>query len=275
MIFSVMSGNKKIHINESQWGDILNPIVTYDNMLGLFETLNEGKKVLYEGLIKSYSADVVSRYVMRYFSDDMVKARVRNRNGVEIVEVFIPKDERYLEAVKNVMEYPCGYTLARVGTRDDIQQMKLFFEPKFQKSINGEISEHETLIHVSPYYNRDKIMKYGFSPKFKNDMFNYEGRIYFFSTLSKIENILALSTDIALAKDSEKTKNVFDFYYVSPQELIKNGKAEFHRDSMTFDAIAYWTYDNIPPTCITNVKRFICHGSSKEWELLENKIVTI
>lgn len=260
--------NRKIHINENQW-DVLSPVVSYNNMLGLFETLDEGKKALYEGLIKSYSAEKVSMYVMRYFSDDVVKARVRNRNGVEIVEVFIPKDERYLEQVKKIMEYPCGYTLARIGIRDDIQQMKLFFEPKFQKSINDEISEHETLIHISPYYNRDKIIKYGFSPKFKNNMFNYEGRIYFFSTLSKIENILALSADIALAKDSEKTKNVFDFYYVNPQELVKDEKVEFHRDSMLSDAIAYWTYDNIPPTYIIDVKRFKCDGSSKEWELID------
>ena len=74
--------SKKIHINETQFNDILNPIPNYDNMFHLYEIMEEGeKKTIIEGLIKSYPPEKVAEYLQNYF-DGNLYARVKTTNDV-------------------------------------------------------------------------------------------------------------------------------------------------------------------------------------------------
>lgn len=263
---------KKIHITERQL-DILNPIISHENVFALFETLEGERKELYEGLIRSYSPHDTAKYLERYFKDGMVSARVPydSQNPYDIIIARLPNDERYIEAAKKFMDYPCGYTAAMVEIERGGNEVQITFEPKFKDSIDAEILKKQYLIHVSPWYNRDKILKQGFCPKFKNRIFNYNDRIYFFSTESQPQSILNLSVNVAFSKDERYTDNLFDFYYVDPNKIDLGGKVSFHRDSMVRDSVAYWTYDNIPPSCIIDIKRFKCNKRTYRWELVENK----
>ena len=258
--------SKKIHINESQ-EDILNFVYGFENMFGLYESCNEGKKKLFEGLIKSYPPETVAKHLSNYFADGVVKADVKLSNGVEVIYATMPNDKRYEAEATRIMDNLCGYKMSRKGVSRDGNETRLLFEPKFQKSVNDEMEEHEMLIHVSPSYNREKILKFGFCPKFKNEIFNYDDRIYFYSTKTQPNTILSLSLGLAYSKDNERTNHLFDFYMVDPKKINRN--IEFHRDGMTANGVAYWTYDNVPSNCIIDIKRMLCNGDYSEWKMVE------
>jgi hypothetical protein len=257
---------KKIHINESQ-ENILNFVYGYNNIFGLYESLEGKNKVLLEGLIKSYAPETVARYLSNYFKDGLVRTNIHNFNGVEFIIARMPSDDRYENESIRIMDNLCGYKLSRKGVSNDKSEMELVFEPKFQKPINDEMEEYEKLIHVSPSYNKEKILKFGFCPKFKNEIFNYNDRIYFYSTKTQPDMVARLSLGLAYSKDNERNDHLFDFYMVDPKKI--NRKVEFHRDGMTANGIAYWTYDNVPSDCIIDINRFRFDPMRKKWEFIE------
>ncbi len=254
---------KKIHIKENQ-GDILNHIYGFDNMFGIYDSFDDDKKQLYEGLIKSYAPEKVAEYLSNYFNNEAVKCEVISSNGVEVILSTMPNDERYENEAIRIMDNLCGYKMSRKGVSSDGQEMRLLFEPKFQKTVNDEMQGHEMLIHVSPSYNREKILKFGFCPKFKNEIFNYKSRIYFYSTRTQPDVIARLSMNLAYSKDNERNEHLFDFYMIDPNKIDRN--VEFHRDGMTSNGIAYWTYDNVPSNCIVDVERLKYNPNEKKWE---------
>ena len=255
---------KKFHINETQFVEILNPIPSYDNMFHLYEIMKEGeKKTILEGLIRSYAPEKVTEYLQNYF-DGNLHARVATTNDVEIIIATMPNDERYENECVRIMDNLCGYKMATKEVHANGKEIRLYFEPKFQKSVNDEMNEHEMLIHVSPSYNREKILRMGFCPKFKNEIFNYNDRIYFYSTKSQPSAILSLALNVAYNKDSERNDHLFDFYMVDPRKI--NRDVKFHRDGMTASGIAYWTYDNVPSDCIVDIQRMRFNLENKKWE---------
>jgi hypothetical protein len=257
---------KRVHVYESQFKDILNPIPSYDNMLYLYETMEEGeKKTILEGLIKSYPPEKIAKYIENYFNGE-VKTRIVNPNDIEMIVANMPNDNNYEEAMIKIMDNLCGYKMAKKGISTSGDEIELIFEPKFQKSVNDEMREHEMLIHVSPSYNREKILKMGFCPKFKNEIFNYNDRIYFYSDRSQPEAVLSLSLSLAYSKDNERNGHIFDFYMIDPRKVDRN--IQFHRDGMTSSGVAYWTYDNVPSNCIIDIRRMQCNGQYSEWKLI-------
>lgn len=76
---------------------------------------------------------------------------------------------------------------------------RLCFEAKFQDTMSAEDlagmypKEYGRVIHVTPSFNRDKILRDGFEPRCRNMMFEYPGRTYFIpyvSTQSEIEMLI-------------------------------------------------------------------------------------
>ena len=260
--------SKKIHINERQLNEIINPLINYDNMFGLVETMTGEQRTLFEGLVKSYPPEDVVRYITNYFESGVVNASTKTYEGVEIIIITIPNDSVIEKKCIEIMDNLCGYKMARKGISRNESEVRLHFEPKFQKSINDEMDEHEMLIHVSPSYNREKILKYGFCPKFKNTIFNYNDRIYFYSTRTQPDMVARLAMNVAYSKDSDRNDHLFDFYMINPRKIDRN--VEFHRDSMTGDGVAYWTYDNIPSNCIIDVDRVKFNMDAKKWEYVGN-----
>lgn len=257
---------KKIHISEKQ-DSILNPFTSFNNIFSLHETeLDSENKKIFEGLIKTYPPETVGRYLENYF-DGKLKTRTIVSNGVEFIISTIPNDERYEKEAVRIMDNLCGYKLSRKGIRNDHKEIEFVFEPKFQKTINEEMEENEFLIHVSPSYNRNKILKYGFCPKFKNEIFGYNDRVYFYSSRTQPNAILSLSLGLAYSKDSDRTDHLFDFYMVDPKKINRN--VEFHRDGMTSNGVAYWTYDNVPSNCIADIERMRCNGKFSTWYAVE------
>lgn len=256
---------KKIKINEKQLS-IINSIPSFDNIFRLYETLEKNdKKVMLEGLIKTYSPEKTAMYLSNYFGGDAVKTRIVNSNGIELIIANIPNNAEYEKKCIEIMDNLCGYTMSRKGVSNDGDEVELVFEPKFQKNINDEMAQHEMLIHVSPSYNREKILKNGFCPKFKNEIFNYKDRIYFYSSKNQPQTLLNMSLNIAYFKDNERNDHVFDFYTVNPRKIDKD--IEFHRDGMS-DGYAYWTYDNVPSDCIIDIQRMKCNGDYSTWSII-------
>lgn len=256
---------KKIKIKEEQLS-IINSIPNFNNIFRLYETLeNSEKKEILEGLIKTYPLEKTATYLSNYFGGGVIKTRVVNSNGVEMIIVNIPNNAEYEKKCIEIMSNLCGYTMSRKGVSSDGDETELVFEPKFQKSINDEMAQHEMLIHVSPSYNRDKILKNGFCPKFKNEIFNYKDRIYFYSNKNQPMALLNMALNVAYFKDNERNDHIFDFYMINPRKINKD--IEFYRDGMS-GGYAYWTYDNIPSDCIIDIQRMRCNGDYQTWEII-------
>ena len=247
--------------------NIVNTLGGFGNVFWLYEGLDGDKKTLFEGLIKSYPPEAVANYLSEYFVDGAVTTEIGLSNGVEFIIATMPNIEKYEKEAVRIMNNLCGYTMSRKGVSGDGDEIKLIFEPNFQPPINDEMSEHEMLIHVSPSYNREKILRKGFCPKFKNEIFNFKHRIYFYSNKTQPETIARLAMTLAHSKNNEHNDYLFDFYMVDPKKIDRN--VEFHRDGMTATGIAYWTYDNVPSNCIIDIERLRYNERNKKWEILK------
>ncbi|QFQ12604.1 hypothetical protein C7Y71_006015 [Pseudoprevotella muciniphila] len=135
-----------------------------------------------EGLIQIYPIDKTIEYVRSYFGlhNNQIK-EINADNGIKHILVVIPSIGNNIELIKKAMDY-CGYYLG-FPKEDNIpinQLVTLQFEPKFQNNVSNNIRKEETtLLHLTPYYNLKKIQNIGFSPRLRNELFNYPSRIYF------------------------------------------------------------------------------------------------
>ena len=169
------------------YNDIVH-VASYSNPL----TIQMGKK-LQEGLIRTYPIDKTISYVKSYFklNDDQIQ-KAQGENGVSHIVVFIPMIGNNTVQVQRAMSL-CGYYL---GYNTEVETeygkwLQMQFEAKVQEDASKQIRQEETkLLHLTPLYNLSKIQKIGFSPRCKNELFNYPSRVYFLRGSMKEEDVI-------------------------------------------------------------------------------------
>lgn len=129
------------------------------------------------------------------------------------------------------------------------------------------MNQNKHLIHVSSILNRDKILANGFVPKSKNDIFDYEDRVFFYSSEKDAQTLLGMSATLVYAKDNSRNEWTYDFYRVDPMKIPKN--VEFFRDANSVSGVAYWTHDNIPREAIDAIMTMKFDKNTKKWEMVD------
>lgn len=161
---------------------------------------------LTEGLIQSYPIDKTIEHVKKFFNLDGKQIRkIDCGNNIQQILVDIPVINANEDLVIDAFN-KCGYHLGYKNVfidRFGNQWLSLQFEPKFQKDETLKIrQEEQTLYHLTPSYNKGKILNIGFSPRCKNEMFYYPNRTYFLRGSTDKNEILNLGQQLFYTNSS-------------------------------------------------------------------------
>lgn len=137
-----------------------------------------------DGFIKAYPIDETIEYVSSYF--DLIPQQFKLQNaesgdGIPRINICIPVIENNLQLIIKAMRI-CGYILEYPEEKDIAEdQFKwLKFKPQIRKDESEKIRQEETeLFYLTPYRNLGKIKHLGFSPRIRNELFVYPGRVLF------------------------------------------------------------------------------------------------
>lgn len=157
-----------------------------------------------------------------------------------------------LEQIKKAFKL-CGYYLSSPNERDIIYNNYnlLQFEPEFKKDVSKELRETEHILyHLTPHYNLKKIKHIGFSPRCKNEMFNYPSRIYFIKGSVKYEDIIKIGKELKNNNTSIGNTGEYDLITVDLSMIPKNIKIY----SDTNYPYGVFVTDNLKPDIIKDVK---------------------
>lgn len=177
---------------------------TYDNPLTIL-MFDINNPYVNEGLISTYPIDRTVSYIANYFNLARNQiSKVKASNDIYHILVIIPNRDNNLELMKRAMQF-CGYYLGhpKEASLPKNQFVKLQFEPKVQKDCSKSIRATESvLLHLTPYHNLGKIRHIGFSPRCKNELFDYPSRIYFLKGSIIPQEINAIGSRLSKVNNS-------------------------------------------------------------------------
>ena len=224
------------------------------NVLDFEEFIKETS--LNEGLLMTYPADKVVRYIQKKYNltDNEVE---KYYDGTDYILVNKNLDTDLLDKINQTMVFGGYYK----SDKDDNDKY-FTYEKKFEKEVFDELKqsgEIKYLYHLSPSINDKKIQSVGLIPKSKNYRFNYPDRIYLLSD-KDVDNKLWFIEQMCI----ELVKPILIFGNKSEIDRVKkysvyridfnklnNIKLYIDYNAKGFDS--YYTMDNIRPEWIEKV----------------------
>jgi len=188
-----------------------------------------------------------------YFDDKryLVYSLVKNK---------ITEDITYFENIKNSLQL-IGLNYSKSYFMGDKEI--LIFLPKKQNSINMSVfGNMNYLYHVCPRYVTEKIVKNGFVPKAKNNIFAYDPRIHFFFPSTPLANMQMIRKQLDDNNDSIGNTHEYDLIKIKTPDNVT-----FYKD---LDCeFGLYTNENIGPENIIDIKPIdgITVQQYAEWEL--------
>lgn len=236
---------------EKLWFDYSNihKAATYSNpvTIAMMSHINEG-------LIHTYPIEKTIKYIKDYFgfSDKQIVPKLAE-NGVYHIWVCIPNVENNLNLVTRAMS-ACGYYLG--SPREEAiprdEWVWLQYEPKNQEDASKQIREEETtLLHLTPIYNLGKILHIGFSPRCKNELFNYPSRVYFLRGSTTKEDIINIGEQLCDSNSSLGNTGNYALFTIDISKIPNNVK--FFLDPNY--PYGVYTNSNITPSAIVNYEK--------------------
>ena len=211
---------------------------------------------LNEALINTYPVDKTVEYISSYFdfiTEQIEVYKVEAENNIYHIIVYIPVIKDNLELLEKAMSL-CGYYLG-CPKRKNIKKgqfNKLQFEPLVQKDESKIIRKEEIkLFHLTPYYNVGKIKHIGFSPRSKNYIFEYPGRVYFMRGSTDEEIIKSFGKNLCSKNASEGNNNEYALITIDVNKIPENVKM-YYDPNFTF---GIYVTENIRPNVIIDIKK--------------------
>lgn len=207
-----------------------------------------------EGLIRTYPIEKTISYISSYFHlhPDQIIKKVSAENGVYQIHVLIPSIKDNVQVMIDAMK-SCGYYLG-IPRLENIKPNKwvtLQFEPKIQEDNSEQIrNEEKTLLHLTPIYNLRKIQSIGFSPRCKNELFDYPSRSYFLRGSVGRDEAINIGQQLCDINSSVGNKGKYALITLDLSRIPSEVK--FSLDSNYPCGI--FTTNNIGPDAITKVE---------------------
>ena len=219
------------------------------NVLDFDEFIEETS--LNEGLLMTYPADKVVRYIQKKYNldDDSVELHI---DDGEYILVSKKLDKNMFDNVERILKLG-GYYQADENIDDYYTYEKIYEEDIFDKlKQSGEI---EYLYHLTPSINDKKIQTMGLIPRSRNYRFKYPDRIYLLSNGDSMFLKLICKELIKpiLLFGTEFEKNKVKKYSVYRIDFSKVENIKLYKDPNVRDFDSYFTMDNIRPEWIEKI----------------------
>ena len=205
-----------------------------------------GRLAIVEGLIYTHPIVKSVNILKRRFTELIIE--VENDGEIYIENQPPQKLEKYIPIITNL-----GYFISKLTINgqewikeynNDDKPIAFILEAKYDYQV--EIPE--TLYHASPIKFKDKILKYGLTPKTGNKLSNHPERIYLTDDLNKAINFGNYLKEL---EDSEWYKNGYCVYSVKG-----TGISKLYSD-VNFRQGGFYTLNNIKSENIKLIKEFI------------------
>lgn len=237
-------------------------IITHNYTCNIFKGINGDKKIVNEGLIRTYPIDKLIKHASQYCSfatsfemHNSNAAKYQGvvfktiSNGVECINVFM-HNGKYNETLTDNMFNTYGYFKSNVIKMDE-NFIKIKYEPKFSETLRKQLTERQFIYHLTARQKLENIFSIGLCPKQGKENFSYPDRVFFFVN----------NEPDTLLKDfiNEKVENNSQYenghFYVVDFVLLKinlekcKTDIEFYLDPNMIDGV--YTYGNIPSDAIS------------------------
>jgi len=204
-----------------------------------------GRLAIVEGLIHTQPIDKSVDILKRRFPE----LDIEEEDGEIYIENQPPqKLEKYIPIITNL-----GYFISKLTIdgqewtkeyNNDTKPIAFILEAKY----DYEVEIPENLYHASPIRFKDKIVKFGLTPKTGNKLSNNPERIYLTDYLNKA---IDFGNYLREESDSDWYKNGYCVYSVSG-----NGISKLYSD-VNFRQGGFYTLNNIKSENIKLIKEFI------------------
>jgi len=226
---------------------------------GTFLDVNFSNNLITEGLVMTYPSDKTIKALRNKFP--YIKFLLGSKLGVSTI-TFKPTrdltDEEFGELGLSSNTY--GYGL---GAKESVLKkgVEYTLEPKYPTDVTDVVNNKifgDKIFHLSPLKYKAKILKSGLTPRDSKTHFNFEGRVYMFTTpfprLSQYKDVLekGVHEDVARMLGSVKKENDWVVYGIDGDGL------KFHRDHFvpSKTIFSFFTLQNIHPENIKVVNEF-------------------
>lgn len=220
------------------------PIFEPDNPLSV--KYLQGKKPINEGLIKTYPINSTAKYIQRLFGLDNSQIRILKRGDAYKIIVMFDNESQKKNQMLKAMDL-CGYELASEGVENAYDVVYQLYTPKFSTNLTAELKKKmDFLIHVTPSYNKSKILQQGFVPKSRNELFAYGGEIFFFTQDAPIVHIVDQIYQKDCAIKNKLNNHIYSLFRISLKNIPND--TNFEIDPNLDYAVR--TKNNISPKAI-------------------------
>ena len=219
------------------------------NVLDFDEFVQETS--LNEGLLMTYPADKVVRYIQKKYNLDNDSVELHIDDG-EYILVSKNLDEKMFDNVEQILKLG-GYYQADENIDDYYTYEKIYEDDIFDKlKQSGEI---EYFYHLTPSINDNKIQSRGLIPRSKNYKFKYPDRIYLFSN-GNVKFLKLVCKELIkpiLLFGTEFEKNKVKQYSIYRIDFNKVKNIKLYKDPNVRNFDSYFTMDNIRPEWIEKI----------------------
>ena len=188
--------------------------------------------LLEEGLIITYPIEKTVSYIKSYFNlrDAQIKV-INGENDVKQILVMVPSIADNIKIMEKAMNY-FGYYLA--APKNEYYNpgglIWLQFEPKIQNNISPQLRKEENfLYHITPAYNKGKILHLGFSPRTKNTLFSFPHRVYFIRGSVDNDELISIGKQLCKTNNSVGNDKSYIIFVVDLNKIPE--KIPFYFDS--------------------------------------------
>lgn len=205
-----------------------------------------GRLAIIEGLIHTYPSDKSMNILKKRFPELIVE--LESDGEIYIENQPLQKLEKYLPIITNL-----GYFISKLTIdgqewvkeyNNDTKPIAFVLEAKYDYQV--EIPDK--LYHASPIKFKDKILKYGLTPKTGNKLSNHPERIYLTDDLNKAINF---GNYLKEEEDSEWYKNGYCIYSIKGI-----GVSKLYSD-VNFRQGGFYTLNNINSENTKLIKEFL------------------
>lgn len=200
---------------------------------------------LVEGLILTYPIDKSVNILKKRFPELDIQVET---DGDIFIQGFTNKIDKYLPLITNIGYFISKITIDgkewKIDFKNDDKPIAIYLEPKY----DYEVPIPDKLYHASPIKFKDKILKFGLSPRSGNKLSKHPERIYLTDNLN---NAIYFGNYLKNKENNDWYKNGYCIYSV-------NGKAisKLYSDINLREG-GYYTLNNINPNDIKLIKEIL------------------
>lgn len=178
---------------------------------------------------------------------------------ISMNEQFIVDDMYALGYYENYREFE---------EEDGLVYTIIKFDPIYPKDITNEVRTQKNIRHLTPKYNLESIIKYGFIPQSSNSKFKYPPRLHFLKEDIDLFNIKHLGRQLNKFNDNKNNTGEYLLFTIDVSLIPKNVK--FIGDSSYKFGIC--TYQSIPYNSVIKIEECNFNNNIIEFKEIDFKL---